>query len=91
MYVTVVAVMCHMLVARPTVFPDADCTSEEASIEEIITDSTIDEFADFFGCMVQGQIGAADWKSKHPLYHSSAWRIARIKCVPGHYELRGRA
>lgn len=91
MYVTVVAIMCHLIVASPTFAPDADCTAEEASVEEIITDSSMDEFADFFGCMVQGQIGAADWKGKHPIYRSDKWRIARIKCVPGHYEVHGKA
>lgn len=91
MYVTIVAIVCHLMVVRPTIAADMDCTPEESRIEEIVTDSTVDEFADFFGCMVQGQIGAAAWKAHHPIYHTDRWRIARIKCVPGHYEIKGAA
>jgi hypothetical protein len=91
MYVTVIATLCKLIVPLATIAPNADCTAEEARVEEIVTDSTVDEFADFFGCMVQGQIGAAKWKSENPLYHGDRWRIARIKCVPGRYEPAGRA
>jgi len=90
MYVTVVAILCMQLATGPLEL-DTNCAPQEASVEEIITDSTVDEFADFFGCMVHGQIGAADWKAHHPIYHSDKWRIARIKCVPGRYEIKGRA
>lgn len=90
MYVTVVAILCKLVVAQPTLAPDADCTAEETRVEEIVTDSTVDEFADFFSCMVQGQIGVAKWKSENPLYHADRWRVARVKCVPGKYEIRGR-
>ena len=30
------------------------------------------------------------WKGEHPVYRSGAYRIERYKCVPGHYEIRGR-
>lgn len=91
MFVTVVAVMCKLLVAAPTVAPDRDCTAEETSIEEIVTDSSMDERIDFQSCMIHGQIGVADWKSKHPIYVKDSWRVARIKCAPGHYVLKGTA
>lgn len=90
MYATVVAVMCQMLVAQPTIAPDGDCTSEEARVEEIVTDTDLDTRVDFFSCMIDHQMGAADWKSHHPIYAKRGWRIARIKCVPGLYEIKGR-
>ena len=86
---SVVAVLC-LKIAQGPLDLDTDCSPQEQTVEEIITDSTVDEFVDFFGCMIQGQIGAADWKAKHPIYHSDKWRIARIKCVPGKYEVHGR-
>lgn len=89
MFVTVVAILCFQVAAGPLDL-DTDCSPQEQTVEEIITDSTVDEFADFFGCMIQGQIGASKWKASHPIYHSDKWRIARIKCVPGHYEIHGR-
>lgn len=85
MIVTVVAVMCHLMVAKPTLAPDTDCTAEEAKVEEIVTDSTMDEHVDFMSCMIHGQLGVADWKSKHPIYFKPDWRVARIKCEPGRY------
>lgn len=88
MFVTVVAVMCHLVVAAPTIAPDRDCTAEEARVEEIVTDSDKDERVDFFACQL-GQAPLADWKQHHPIYFKPAWRIGRIKCVPGHYEPRG--
>jgi hypothetical protein len=91
MFVTVVAVLCKLAVAHATIAPDRDCTAEETRIEEIVTDSSMDDHLDFFSCQVHGQIGVADWKSKNPLYHGDQWRVARVKCAPGHYEIRGRA
>lgn len=91
MFVTVVAVLCHLAVVHPTIAPAGDCTAEEASVEEIVTDTSMDDTVDFFSCQIHGQIGVADWKAHHPLYHSDTWRVARIKCAPGHYEIRGRA
>lgn len=91
MYVSVVATLCSLMVPVAMIAPSADCTAEEARVEEVVTDSTMDEFADFFGCMIQGQIGVAKWKEGHPLYHSQRWRVARVRCVPGRYEPAGRA
>lgn len=91
MFVTVVAVVCHMLVAHPIIAADRDCTAEEARVEEIVTDSDMDEHVDFFACQIGAQMALAKWKSEHPIYHRNDWRIARIKCAPGKYEIRGRA
>lgn len=91
MFTTVVAVMCHMMVEQPTIAPDRDCTAEEARVEEIVTDSDLDEHVDMFTCQSSGQAALAKWKSEHAVYHSGAWRVARVKCVPGHYEPAGRA
>jgi hypothetical protein len=86
MFVTVVAVVCKLMVAQPTIAPDRDCTAEEAKVEEIVTDSSMDDTVDFMSCQIRGQAGVADWKGKHPIYSKNTWRIARIKCAPGHYE-----
>lgn len=91
MFVTVAVVMCKLMVAHPTLAPDRDCTAEESRVEEIVTDSDLDEHVDFFSCQIRGQIIVADWKGKNPLYHGDRWRVARVKCAPGHYEIRGRA
>lgn len=91
MFATTVAVMCHLLVAQRTIAADPDCTAEEERIEEIITDTTLDPKSDFMYCMIKGLELAADWKGKHPIYHSDKWRIGKVKCAPGHYEVRGRA
>lgn len=88
MIVTVVAVMCKLAVAQATIAPDRDCTPEEVKIEEIVTDSDKDESFSFQGCMV-GQAQVADWKAHHPVYLKDEWRVARIKCVPGHYVIKG--
>lgn len=75
MFVTVVAVLCQL--AGPL------------CVEEIVTDSTMDEHVTFQNCMVGGQAPIAKWMSEHPLYHAK-WRLDRYKCAPGHYEIRGR-
>lgn len=90
MFVTVVAVLCHLVSARATIAPDRDCTAEEARVEEIVTDSSMDDTLTFQGCMI-GQPQVAKWKTEHPIYARSGWRIARIKCAPGRYEIRGQA
>ncbi|ARQ95378.1 hypothetical protein [Bradyrhizobium phage BDU-MI-1] len=86
MFVTVVAVMCKLMVAHATITPSSECTAEEAKIEEIVTDSSMDERVDFHGCMIHHQIGIAEWKGKHPIYAKDGWRVARVKCAPGRYE-----
>jgi hypothetical protein len=90
MIVTVVAVLCRLVVPIATLAPDRDCTAEEVRVEEIVTSSDLDDTVTIQGCMT-GQAAVVDWKGKSPLYHSDRWRIARVKCVPGHYELQGRA
>jgi hypothetical protein len=86
MFVTVVAVMCHLITAQATIAADGDCTAEEQRIEEIVTDTDRDDKINFFACMIGAQIALADWKAHHPIYFKAGWRISRIKCVPGHYE-----
>lgn len=91
MFVTVIAVMCKLIVTIPTIAPDRDCTAEEARVEEIVTDSSMDEKVDFNACLIHGQMGVANWKSKHPIYVKDGWRIGRIKCAPGQYVPKGTA
>ena len=86
MFITVVAVMCHLNVDHRTIAPDTDCTSEESRVEECVTDSSMDNRVDIFSCMLHGQIAVAQWKENHPTYRNSDWRVARIRCVQGHYK-----
>ena len=77
MFVTIVAVLCHVAAT--------DCT------EEIVTDSSLDSHVTFQSCMIGGQAGLAQWKDQHPVYRSDDWHISRYKCVPGHYAAKARA
>ena len=86
LFITIVAIMCHLNVNRRTIAPDTDCTSEESRVEEVITDSSMDNGVDFFSCILHAQIAVAMWKENHPIYRDSDWRVARIKCVQGHYK-----
>ncbi len=81
MFVTVVAMMCHMLGGIPA----------PACEEVIVTDSSMTDGLTFMDCMAGAQQPLAKWKGEHPIYRSPLWWIAAYKCVPGHYELRGRA
>jgi hypothetical protein len=91
MFVTVVAVLCHLITPVATIAPDRDCTAEESKIVEVVTDTDKDpEHLDFMGCQL-GQAALADWKKNHPTYFKNTWRIGRVMCVPGHYEPPGRA
>jgi hypothetical protein len=76
MFVTVVAVLCSL--------------SGPACVEEIVTDSSMDENVTMQACMMIGQAPIMKWMSEHPLYHAN-WRLDRYKCAPGHYEVHGRA
>jgi hypothetical protein len=78
MFVTLVAVLCHVLPGGP-----GGC------VEEIITDTNQSNIT-FQSCMIQGQIGIAKWMSEHPIYHAN-WTLQRYKCAPGHYELHVKA
>ena len=64
MFVTLVAVLCHVLPGG-----HRDC------VEEIVTDSNQSNIT-FQSCMIQGQIGIAKWISEHPIYHAN-WVILR--------------
>jgi hypothetical protein len=88
MIVTVVAVLCRLVVPTATLAPDRDCTAEEVRVEEIVTSSALDDTVTFQGCMM-GQAAVVDWKGKSPLYHSSKWRVARVKCVPSSLRIAG--
>jgi hypothetical protein len=78
MFVTLVAVLCHVLPGG-----SGDC------VEEIITDSNLSSIT-FQSCAIQGQIGIAKWMSEHPIYRAN-WTLQRYKCAPGHYELHSKA
>ena len=90
MFVTVAVVLCA-LVAKGPIDLDTDCAPQEARVEEIVSDSDKDENLTLISCHIHGQLGVAKWKGEHPIYNSNKWRVARIKCVPGHYEIQGRA
>lgn len=81
MFVTVAAILCHMLANVPS--PVCE--------EVIVTDSALTEGLTFMDCMAGAQAPLAKWKSEHPIYHTEKYRIERYKCVPGRYEIRGRA
>ena len=58
-------------------------------VEEIVTDSSQSNIT-FQSCMIQGQIGIANWMSEHPIYHAN-WTLQRYKCAPGQYRLHVKA
>ena len=76
MFVTVVAVLCHL--------GSTDC------VEQVVTNSSQDRTLTLQGCAIGGQAALAKWKEEHPIYRSKAWRIVRYKCVPGIYTARAR-
>lgn len=76
MFITIVAILCSL-------------TIQGSCVEEIVTDSNMDPDVTFQGCQIYGQAGIAKWMSESPLYHSK-WRLDSWKCIPGHYEIRGR-
>jgi hypothetical protein len=78
MFVTLVAVLCHVLPGTPG-----------ACVEEIVTDSSKSDIT-FQSCMIQGQIGVAKWMSEHPVYRVD-WALQRYKCALGHYNLHVKA
>jgi hypothetical protein len=85
MYVTVIAVLCKLAVAHHTIEPSGDCTPEEYRREQVVTDTDKDARVDLFACQMGSQIAIADWKQHHPTFFGAQWRVAKIKCVPGHY------
>jgi hypothetical protein len=78
MFVTLVAVLCHLSQG-----------TQGGCVEEIITDSSQSEIT-FQSCMIQGQIGISKWMSEHPIYRTD-WTLQRYKCAPGHYQLHVKA
>jgi hypothetical protein len=76
MFVTIVAVLCHLT--------SNDC------VEEIVSSSSLDSRVTFQSCVTGGQAGLAKWKGEHPIYRSESWHIQRYKCVPGDYKLHAR-
>jgi hypothetical protein len=66
------------------------CLSTGLCVEEIVTDSNMTEGLSFQSCLSGAQAPLAAWKEGHPVYRSERYRISQWKCVPGHYELRGR-
>ena len=79
MFITVVAVLCRLGTAA-----SGNC------VEEIVTDSNMTPEITLTQCAVGAQAELAKWIGQHPIYHAN-WRIERYKCVPGHYEIKGRA
>ena len=79
MFVTVVAVVCHLLAGA------SECR------EEIVTDSNMTSGLTLMDCMVGAQAPLAKWKSEHPIYRRAEYRIERYKCVPGQYKPLARA
>lgn len=88
MFVTVAVVMCLQLAPGP-LHLDRDCAPEEMRVDEIVTDTDLEPDLSFQDCML-GQAKIVKWKDEHPIYHADKWRIARTRCVPGHYELPKR-
>ena len=76
MFVTMVAVLCHLTAQ--------DCT------EVVVTNSSLDSGLTLQGCMIGGQAGLAQWKANHPIYRSEDWHVNRYKCVAGRYEARAK-
>jgi hypothetical protein len=75
MLITVVAVLCHISVGY--------------CVEEIVTDSDTTPGLTFTGCSIGAQAPIVEWMA-HTKY-ATGWRLDRYKCIPGHYEVRGRA
>jgi hypothetical protein len=80
MFVTVVAVVCHLF-----------ATNVALCKEVIVTDSDQTANLSLTDCALFGQISVAKWKTEHPVYNSDKYIVARYKCVPGHYVLRDEA
>ena len=78
MFVTLVAVLCHVLPGGP-----GGC------VEEIVTDSNQSNIT-FQSCMIQGQIGIANWMPEHPIYHANWTRRVITSCTSKHDNERDR-
>jgi hypothetical protein len=90
MVLTLVAVMCKLLVAEPTIKQEAECTNEEVKVEVVITNTNHDPLlSSYTVCPMFAQIVMMDWKVKHPIYSDKSYRLVQIICAPGLYEPRG--
>lgn len=58
-------------------------------VEEIVTDSALSDIT-WQECQIHGQMGIIEWMRHDPRYHAN-WKVESYKCVPGHYEIKGRA
>lgn len=65
------------------------CSASGLCVEEIVTDSSLSDIT-WQECQIHGQMGIADWMAHDPRYHAH-WHVESYKCVPGHYEIKGRA
>jgi hypothetical protein len=79
MFITVIAVLCHLSVGQPV------CS------EEVVTDSDSNKDLTLLSCAVGAQAALAQWKAADPTYRSDDYWISRYKCVPGHPGTRARA
>jgi hypothetical protein len=75
MFVSVVAVLCSL--------------SGPACVEEIVTDSSLDDSVTMQSCLMIGEAAIVKWMNEHPIYHAN-WRLDRFKCSPGKYEIKGK-
>ncbi len=78
MFVTLVAFLC-----------EASSGPAGRCVEEIVTDTSLSNIT-FQSCMIDGQIGIAQWMSEHPIYRTG-WTLRRYKCVLGPYFRRSPA
>ena len=65
------------------------CNTSSLCVEEIVTDSSLSDIT-WQECQIHGQIGIMNWMASDPRYRVN-WTVESYKCVPGHYEIRGRA
>ena len=73
MQITVVALICHTLASIP----------QPVCREEIVVKDEMPMQA----CMLS-QPAIADWK-RRSIFSGDQWTVARIKCVPGDYVVKG--
>lgn len=82
MFVTLVAIVCHMAAAGPS---NADV---HLCQEVIIATSDQAPSLTMPACMAVGQMAVAQWKAEDPTYSADSYTIETYKCMPGHYMLR---
>jgi hypothetical protein len=89
MILSIVVTVCHLAMQNPVDndgFSDPDglrpIVSTELCHEEVIVEADLPMQA----CLI-GQPQLADWKA-HSRFAGPQWRIARHRCVPGHYVVK---